>query len=416
MSDSAERFRRPRPEAARGGLGLLPALLLGLAVTALLGWLVIRVSAADAFAEAGPGAAQMIAPDHPGAALDRAYEELRLTGGLTDETRRAAEAAFAREPLSEVPLLAAARTALARGDGDEADRLLAAALRRNPRSRYGLLLRLERAVQLRRNEEAATTMLVLSRLFADVGAALVSQIAAMAADPSTRAAARHVMASDPQVRMQVLERLARAGTDPELVLELAGPAAPTPAGSEPPAWQRLLLDEMVERGRFGEARAIWARFAGAGAEPGALYDPGFTGLPGPPPFNWRFESGGEGFAEPVRGTGGLNVEYPGRARAVLASQLVLLAPGRYELAFEAEGRAEGEDSRLIWTLACHGSERILVEVPITGVEFTPKRFQASVSVPAGCPAQWLRLTGRSAEFPKDQRVTIRGLRLARAGS
>lgn len=416
MSDSAERFRRPRPAAQRAGRGRLIALALGLVLAALLGWAVVKVSAADALAEAGPAAAAMIAPDHPGAALERAHDELRLTGGLSAETRAAAEAAFARAPLSEVPMLAAARAAMARGDGRRTDRLLAEALRRNPRSRYGLLLRLERAVRLGRNDEAATTMVVLSRLFADVGAALVSQIAAMAADPSTRAAARHVMTSDPQVKQAVLERLARAGTDPELVLELAGPVRPAPAGAEPPAWQRLLLERMVERGRLAQAREIWAQLAGAATDAGGVYDPGFTGLAGPPPFNWRFESGGDGFAEPVRGAGGLSVEYPGRAQAVLASQLVLLAPGRYDIAFEAEGRADGEDSRLVWTLSCHGDDRLLVEVPITGVEFTPKDFQASFTVPAGCSGQWLRLTGRSAEYPEDQRVTIRALRLARAGS
>lgn len=414
MSDSAKRFRNPRGGDRRGGLGRLPALAIALALTALLGWLVVKISAADALAEAGM--ATMIDPDHPGTALERAAEEVRLTGRLEPETKAAAEAALARAPLSEVPLLAEARGALARGDGAAADRLLAAALRRNPRSRYALLLRLERAVQLGRHEETAATMLVLSRLFADVGAALVSQIATMAADPSTRSAARHVMAGDPQVKRQVLERLARRGADPTLVLELAGPVSPVPAGAEPPAWQRLLLESMVERGELAEARAIWARLAGAAEPESGLYDPGFTGLPGLPPFNWRFESGGEGFAEPLSGDGGLSVEYAGRARAVLASQLLLLAPGRYDFAFEAEGRADGEDSRLVWSLACHPGDRMLVEVPIAGVEFTPKSFRASFTVPAGCPGQWLRLTGRSAEFPKDQTVTVRGLRIARAGS
>jgi hypothetical protein len=42
---------------------------------------------------------------------------------------------------------------------------------------------------------------------------------------------------------------------------------------------------------------------------------------------------------------------------------------------------------------------------------------ASFTVPAqGCRAQWLRLAGVAAEFPNEQSVTIRNIKLAKDGS
>jgi hypothetical protein len=67
-------------------------------------------------------------------------------------------------------------------------------------------------------------------------------------------------------------------------------------------------------------------------------------------------------------------------------------------------------------ISCHPSGRPIGEVPITGVDYTPKTISGSFTVPAsGCPAQWLRLVGKASEFPKEQQVTIRALRLEKAG-
>lgn len=383
----------------------------------LLGWLVIRFSAVNALLELSPDAAAMLSPDHPDVRLDAAFETLQLTGGPDAEVRDGALAAFRRAPLSEVPMLIAARAAIAAGDEAQADRLIALAGRRNPRSRYALLLRLDQHIRLGRPAEAAAAMAVLTRSFPDARPLLTAQLARMAASPDTRDAVRRTMASDPQLRAGVLEQLARQGADPATILALAGDAPAGGAAGETPDWQRLLLDSMVARGEVRAAHEAWQRLTGAdpAGRAGGVYDRDFAGLPGPPPFNWKLETSGDGFAE--RTNGALHVEYYGRRDAGLASQLLLLPPGRYRLSFTAEGEAEGGDSgRLAWTISCHPGNRRLTAILIAGVDFSAGRIAGDFTVPdSGCPGQWLRLVGNSAEFPKDQQVTIRALRIEGGG-
>ena len=426
--DWADRFRPPAgaeagaDDAAPAAQAAPPRRRLPLALAALLGalllgWLVVRHSAVNALLELGPDAGAWLSPGHPRVLLEGAFEELQLTGAPDEATGAAALAAFRRSPLSEVPLLIAARAAIAAGDEARADRLIAVASRRNPRSRYALLLELDQHIRLGRPDQAAATMAVLTRSFPDARPLLTGQLARMAAGPGTSEAVRRAMAADPQLRAAVLEQLARQGADTATILRLAGPA---PAGATPgetPAWQRLLLEAMVERGEVREAEAAWLRLTAAesSGRAGGLYDRDFAGLPGPPPFNWLLETGGDGFAE--RTDNALHVEYYSRSDARLASQLILLPPGSYQLSFIAEGEAEGgEGGRLAWIVSCHPGGRRLVDIPIAGVEFSARRIAGAFVVPAGgCPGQWLRLVGNSAEFPKDQRVTIRRLRIEGAG-
>jgi hypothetical protein len=391
------------------GLLRIARLLLALAAAFLLGLLVIRVSATNALMEMGPESGAMLSPDHSGVLISRAYQELRRAGVPSAETTQGALEGFDSAPLSEVPLLIAAREALARDEGERADRLLAVALRRNPRSRPGLLLQLDRHVRAGREREAAALMPVLARLFSVSGPLLVSELARMAADPENRPTIRRAMETDPNLRTDLLETLARRGADPDLIVDLAGPPA---AGEDPPPWHGLLVEAFVERGEIGRALEIWQRLAGVERD-GGVYDPGFAGLPGPAPFNWAFETSGDGFAEPA--ANGLQAEYYGRNDATLASQLLALSPGRYSITFEVEGQAEGADGRLSWTVTCRTGPGGL-EVPITGVDYAPRRISGSFVVPAdGCASQWLRLVGQAAEFPKTQQVVIRDLRIAPEG-
>lgn len=419
--DSADRFHPPADAAARpkprsGGTSHLVTILATCVAAILLVVLVIRFSAVNALMQAGPGAADLLAPNHSEAVLDRVMDQVRLTGNPAPEVENEAMQAFDKVPLSEVPFVIRARQALARGDGAAADRLLETALRRNPRSRFALLLQLDRDVREGRSRQAAANMATLTRLFSDVGDFLIAELARMAIVPETRTAVSRVMESDPQIRERVLEQLAQRGADPATILQLAGAQARGPTPTETPRWLGLMLDGMVARGEAAEARSIWLRMAGADAASQAdnIYDSGFAGLPGPPPFNWDLEMSADGFAE--RGAGELETEYYGRREARLASQLILLAPGRYRLSFEALGQAEGDAGRLAWTVTCHPGDNRLVEVAIADVDFTPKRFSGEFTVPeTGCASQWLRLVGTSAEFPKTQQVKIKGLQITRAG-
>jgi hypothetical protein len=391
----------------------LPVILSAVAGALVLIWLAVQVSAANALLEGTGEAAPAWAADSAYLRLDQAGDELQLSGDPTDETVRAALAAFRRAPLSDVPLLIGARQALAAGRDAQADRLIEMAARRNPRSRYTLLLELDRNIRRGRTAEAAETMGVLTRFFPEVGDFLVAELARMAADPASRAAVRHVMETDPQLRTAVLEQLARDGGDPDVVIALAGPQARLAARADAPRWQRLLLDGLVGRGQPGEALRIWSRLVGpeAPVRVGGIYDPDFAGLPGPPPFNWSLAAGADGFAERAGG-GGLYAQFFGRGDAELASQLILLEPGSYRLVFKVAGEADGEHGLLAWTVACHPGGQRLVAIPIPEVDFAARQLVADFRVPqSGCASQWLRLVGTAAEFPEDQQITITDLRI-----
>jgi hypothetical protein len=421
---SAERFRRSRRGAEgtaaepTGGRGLagLPVIAAALIGVALLGLLVIRYSATNALLQAGPQMAAAVSPNNPRVVLTGALEELQLSGEVSAATEQRALAAFRQAPLSEVPLLIAARKAMSARQEERAAPLIEAAIRRNPRSRYALLLRLDQEVRLGDVSQAAETMAILTRAFPNAGPLMTTQLAAMALDPSARPSVRLAMGRDAGLRANVLEQLARQGADPAIVLDLAGVIRPTPRGEETPQWQRLLIDGMVERGQVAEAQRLWLRFSGADAAAarGGIYDREFAGLPGPPPFNWELETGSNGFAE--RTNGGLEVQYDGREAARLASQLLLLPPGDYRLGFTAEGGATGENGRLAWTVSCHPGGQPIVVAEIVGVDFNAKRINGTFTVPPSrCPGQWIRLVGQSAEFPEAQQVTIRQLRIEGGG-
>jgi hypothetical protein len=427
-SNSGRRSRRSRsastapaePDRERGaGFAGLPWLLAaGLLALALL-FLIVRVSVVNALLEVSPEMAAMVAPRDSSLALERVSDALRQGGEIDEATRNTSREAFERAPLAPEPLLLAARRALDEGDQARADRLIAMAHRRNPRSRYTLTLLLEQHLRQGRVDELAGVLAVLTRLQSEAGEVLMALLARMATEPQTSEAVRQVIQSDSALRVGVLEQLARQGADPDKILELAG-ADPRPGpDGETPRWQRLMLDGLVARGEVGSAYEAWTRLAGtqARAEPGLVYDRDFTALPGPPPFNWNFEQTSDGFAEISRSSPGLFAEYYARKPVSLGGQLLRLAPGRYSLGFQAEGEAEGEDGRLSWAISCHPSGRPIGEIAITGVDYTAKKISGSFTVPAaGCPAQWLRLVGKAAEFPKEQQVTIRSLRLEKAGA
>ena len=414
--DSAERFRPSRRRSAQAAeepgdgrrFARLPVVVAALLAAALLGFLIYRYSVTSALLEASPQLAATVAPEHPDVILALAFDELQLSGDPSAATEADALAAFRRAPLSEVPMLIAARRAVDREDGARAERLVSEAARRNPRSRYALLLKLDQQVRSGRAAEAAGTMAVLTRSFPDAGPLLTAQLALMAANPETRGAVREVMATDPQLRAAVLEQLARQGADADTILDLAG----QPEGGTP-AWQRILLERLVDRGDVAEAQRVWQRLSGVRPpDPPGIYDPDFAGLPGAPPFNWNLETSGEGFAE--RADRGLHGEYYGRGNARMASQLLVLPPGTYRLSFTADGRAESEDGKIAMTVSCHPGTLTGLEIPITDVGGSPSEFEAEFTVPAsGCPGQWLRVEGSVSEFPKDQQVTIRQLRIER---
>lgn len=339
--------------------------------------------------------------------------EFRLKNGAVDPSvsKRAIEA-LQKAPLIEEPFLLAALDSLIKGDEPKADALLIEARRRQPRAEVPRILLLDRYLRTGRVREAAAEITAIGRLVPGTGQVLVPQLAKFAADPKTRSDLAEVLKSDPNTRAGLLDHLATAGADPEVILALAGPVVPTGASAEPPRWQRLLLDSLVSKGDISRARVLWGRFAGVNPHQVAsnIYDGNFQRLAGPPPFNWQFSSSPAGIAEPTKSSA-LQVEYYGRADAELASQLLALRPGRYRLTFRALGDTPERGSSVSWRVVCQPSKVELAAVPISKLSYAAKQIGSDFIVPVNCPTQWLRLIGTPAEFPSAHTVTISHLKI-----
>ena len=386
-------------------------------VAIVLAWVVVKHAAVDALVRKQPALAAAVAPDDPRVALALAMLEFRQRGGMVSPTTLGSvQSALRKSPIAEEPLILAAVQALLDKDGDRAELLLREASRRNPRSRIARLLLLDRALRADRIAEATGHISVLSGLIPEANRVMVPELAKFAADPQTSAAVQQALRAHPNMRAVLLDHLAATGADPQLVLrfaELRNDGAPAPRA----AWQQILLDSLVAKGRVDAAYSLWGRLAATGAAGSdkRVYDGRFEGKPGLPPFNWRLSTGTGGVAE--LGTGPeLNIDYYGREDTELAAQLLMLPPGSHALSFQVEGSASGEGSRLVWRLYCLGETKPLMELPLLDVGYAPKRLSAAFSVPpTGCDAQWLRLDGNATEFPKAQIAAIRDVRVARQG-
>lgn len=405
--------RRRRGERLTGGR--LAAFAVACAAVLLAGWLVVRTSIVDA-AAGNPFLAERLAPSNPRPKLAIATALLLLRGGrLPPEVQREAVEALRKAPLADEPFLIAGIEALARGDVRKGEQLLTEVRHRNPRQRLARLLLLDRYLREHRIAEATVEITVLTRLIGAAQNVLTGQLAQMARDPATAPQMLPILAAHPDLQNAVLEALAANGADADLIMHVAA-LSPGRYATGNPQWLHLLLSRLVEQHETPHALAIWAKLAGLpppGDEKG-LYDGAFHGAPGAEPFNWGLATEGIGVAE-RSGRSSLQVDYYGRDPGDLARQLLVLRPGRYRFQFRVSGDAPGEGSRLRWTVSCVPGGPSLLQLPLVGIDSSPKAYKAAFTVPAGCSPQWLKLEGVAGDVETGQSVTLGNLSIERDG-
>jgi hypothetical protein len=370
---------------------------------ALLALQVIR-TAAVADRESSPGPAIALWPSHPRIMVDRTLLAIAQSAASGEAASPEIEAAVRRvavkAPLSPDPFLIAGAVAETRGRGNAAERLLLAARDRDPRSRGTRFLLAERFIRTGRVAAGLMEMQALVNLQSRGLEAFRPALVDYARTPGAVPELRAFFAKNPDVEAATLTVLASDAANAELVLALA-----TGAQSESD-WRPTLIASLASAGQYERARALWTQFYRL--RPGSgVFNPSFADVPAPPPFNWSFPPTTEGVAE-SDGKGGLDILYYGRTNAVLASQLVLLSPGRYRLAVTTSGSAPGGAVR--WNVRCADPQQDLLVLSVRGATTA-----GDFSVPANCPAQWLELQGVAGESPRTIELTIRGLHLAKSG-
>lgn len=374
-------------------------------VVAALTCLQIVRNAAVADREARPGVAAVLWPSHPAVLTDRALLAIGTAAAKRQPaptaTRQDLRRVAAKSPLSPDPFLVEGAIAETEGRSEAAERLLLEARNRDPRSRAARYLLAERYFRTGRVTDALIEMQALFGLQEGSARPLIEALVAYAGTPGAVPQLKAFMRKYPRVEAAVLSTLAADAANADLVLTLANVREPDPD------WRGRLISSLAEAGQYARAHALWVRISGG--MPGAgLFNPSFRQSQAPPPFNWDFAAGREGVAEPD-GRGGLEVLYYGRANTVLAKQLLLLHPGQYRVEMTVDD-VSGEEAAVRWLIRC-AKGRTLAELPLrAGSNAIP------FEVAAGCDAQWLELRAVASEFPRTTELTIRGLQLGRAGT
>ncbi len=372
-----------------------------------LATLVIRNAAVFALADTKPAAAVQLWSRHPAAeisasmtkiaqsARDRQPVPASIFAAMTD--------AAAKEPLASEPYLVRGVQAELAGDGELAQRAFEAAQWRDPRSLAAAYFLADRYFKIGDVQHGLREVAALARLSPNGPQTVAPYLGAYAKNPANWGALRALFRGNPELADPALIELASKLDTVPAVLALADPRQkPNEAH-----WLEPLLSTLTQSGRYSDAYSIWLRIARA-ARGELLHDPGFADRSSPPPFNWSLTSSTVGLAERQPGAR-LHVIFYGQEDGFLASQLLLLPPGAYQLSLQLLGDPARAHA-LSWSLWCDKAANPIASTTLDSFAARPFRFQ----VPPGCSAQWLKLAGASSDISQQTDVTIAGLKLQKA--
>jgi hypothetical protein len=382
------------------------------AMALVLAALVVRVAFVDAYAGSNPARAAAVWAGHPSVILTSGLEEVGEAAAsarpVNPATVRRMIAVSTAAPLAPEPYLVRGVEARLRGDEPLAYRALLEARKRDPRSIAAHYFLADHYVRIGQTRQGLTEIASLTRLVPQSLEPIAPYLAAFARGPGGVQQVRALLNDQPILEPVLLAELAGNPGDVGLALALWNGRT----SERDRVWQERLVNTLVEAGRYPEARSYWARFNPGAKSEGELIDPRFEAEAGPP-FGWALASGPGGVAE-RDGGGRLHILYYGRENLALASQLLMLPPGRHRLSMRIGGASPSAQS-LAWKLSCQAPSRELASIGLDAVK--GGALVADFNVPSdGCAAQRLDLSGTSPDLPEQVDITIAELRLARVGS
>jgi hypothetical protein len=411
----AEPARRARRWAADAAPWVLGALVIWVA------WLVVREALAGQFESASPSYALLVQPSDV-TGLNAAGQ--RLVEGSPANAVALAQRSLEARPLNPEALRVLGEAKSAEGDNASALRLFLAAARWSKRDGVTEAWLYDEHLNLRDYPAAVEDADRLMRVVPETAPAFYPSLIAMAGDRTARAPLIARLDQAPPWRTAFLWELSRKGSDPMTAANLmmgmaAGGGAPTSDEAAP------LLTRLVDTQRYLEAFLAWRQFAPDTATAlTSVRDGDFQGLQAPPPFVWMLAPG-EGASADISqapsplnaGSLSLHVTYDGASpSSIVASQLLVLAPGDYRFAAKAFAPGVVNETRLSWRLTCADTGQVLFATdPQGGVDAGWNDLGASAAVPAtGCQGQWLRLVTQPGERPTDVEVWFDRVAMTRA--
>lgn len=178
-----------------------------------------------------------------------------------------------------------------------------------------------------------------------------------------------------------------------------------------------MLERLTRESRYRAARQFLAAMVPGRGTDRLLQDGGFAAgtRDGYAPFDWVYNASDGAAAEARPGEGLLYFAGP-EQNVVVASQLLVLGPGRYRLAATGTNNAANAAAGPVWLLRCAGEQTSLaaLEFPAGG---QPRTASSPFTVPnAGCDGQWLELRLRTGEGGTGIEGRINRIAIERAGT
>lgn len=305
---------------------------------------------------------------------------------------------MAREPLAADPLAVEGAIALRGTKYGRAEQLLVAARQRDPRNRPVRFLLADTFLRQQKIDSALQELVVLTYLSPQMAQPVTAMLAQYSRTPGATPRLRRALASNAPIENALLLQLAADPANAQLILSIASRIR----GSELLAWQQTLLSSSVKAGQVSLAWELWRRFSNLPTS--AVGD--FSDSKLPSPFTWTLIQSGEGVAS--TGGRGLDVDFFGRRNVSLASKLLMLRSGLYELRFRVN-EPSSDPSSLHWVFTCITGGRELVNLPLSK---TPSGWvSASFQVPLGCDAQRMELKGLAQIYPAEVSLSIADLQI-----
>jgi len=369
----------------------------------LLGVVAVRNAIVVQFAEVRPDVAGRVWPGHPSSEIWSGLTQIGTSARLGKAAPSSALAlirdAAAKKPLSAEPFIVRGVQAQVAGNQRLAIEAFRTALARDHRSipaRYFLVQQYFRSGDV---EGGLKELTLLARMVPNGVDSLGGYIAAYAKDPAKRPQVLALFRSDPRIERAALTVLAADPANADLILRLANPAL------DPPSWAPRLLESLVAAGKYAEAHSIWGQVSHVPLDSkNLIFDTTFDQAKPPAPFNWVLASSTVGLAERQSGSR-LHVLFYGHDDGDLATQLLVLTPGRFRLAFRVSGDLANARA-LSWNLSCARSGAALLSVQLA--KAAPS---ATFQVPSGCEGQYLKLSAAALDLPQQVDITITDLAL-----
>jgi hypothetical protein len=264
------------------------------------------------------------------------------------------------------------------------------------------------------HDMAFRSMDLLLRRNATARSWLVFEIASVLNQPAARQALISRLAASPVWRAGFISNLASSApisAADALFLEMA--AAKLQIGDR--EFEPLLRRHLAIKDYNG-ARRMWAALYPIGDQNSLVYDGGFRGLPGPPPFNWQVITDTEGAVEwkPTDGRPGgqLSVRHDLYSSSQpLIGQFVFLPAGVMQISIRARAVEGVSNDRFRLELVCFGGPVFFSQrIRVLGAGWTTTTEQFA-RPERDCEAQVLRLAPVTADRSQSVQVVFDDLQV-----